>query len=82
MRPFKRKQVSDITYFRQLIKYIHCNPVEAGLAATLQEWNFSSYSQLLSDHPTFLQKNEVISWFEDEENFRQFHSDLSKTPRI
>ena len=73
MKNFKRKIISDKNYLHKLVHYIHLNPVEAGLCAEPDDWNFSSYKTLLNQDSTFLKRDETISWFEDKTNFIQLH---------
>jgi REP element-mobilizing transposase RayT len=73
MRSFKRKQVQDVNYLKKLVHYIHYNPVEASLVSKPEEWNFSSYKAITSNKDTKLLKDEVITWFNDLENFNYCH---------
>jgi REP element-mobilizing transposase RayT len=73
IRPFKRKQVTDEQYLKKLVHYIHYNPVEAGLAKNPKYWKFSSYKSFLSKQTTKLKRAEVISWFDDLDNFIYCH---------
>ena len=43
----KSKQIVDETYFRWVIKYILENPVKAGLAVEITDWEFSNARDLL-----------------------------------
>ena len=74
MKNFKRKKINDEKYLTKLVHYIHYNPVEAGLCSSLNEWKYSSFNALLSNHQhTMLQKEDVIGWFGDKENFIYCH---------
>jgi putative transposase len=75
MKNFKRKIISDANYLNNIIRYIHLNPVHANLCINPEEWPHSSYSEILSDNQTFLMKEELISWFNDLENFKLFHKE-------
>ncbi|MBE0637833.1 MAG: hypothetical protein IH598_04885 [Bacteroidales bacterium] len=72
-RPFKRKAVHSIEYLRQLVLYIHLNPVHHEFCKHPLDYQWSSYHTCLSDKPTRLCRAEVIGWFEDEENFKYCH---------
>ena len=72
-RPFNRKQINDEKYLRQVILYIHNNPVHHGFCEHPSEYLWSSYLTCLSDKPTKLMRNEVIDWFGDKENFVFMH---------
>lgn len=74
MHPYKRLEVNDTAYLRQLVHYIHLNPVEAGLVSAAGAWKFSSWHGLVSGNHSFICRNEVIDWFNDMENFIQFHT--------
>ncbi|AFU67333.1 hypothetical protein P700755_000294 [Psychroflexus torquis ATCC 700755] len=73
IRPFKRKQVTDEQYLKKLVHYIHYNPVEAGLAKNPEYWKFSSYKSFVSKQTTKLKRADVISWFDDLDNFIYCH---------
>src|SRR5690606_633713 len=73
MHPFKRIKVTDEGYLKKLVHYIHFNPIESGLTAKPEEWKYSSYSATISNKPTSLLKGEVLSWFDDLENFIHCH---------
>ena len=77
MHTFKRKKITDTRYLRKLVHYIHHNPIEADLCEKPQEWKFSSYGALLHNAPTLLQKEEVLEWFGDKENFIAVHNGQS-----
>lgn len=74
MKNFKRKEINNISYLRNLIKYIHNNPVDANLSATPNKWEFSSYNDICKLNNNLVEANTVIEWFNDLENFKYFHS--------
>lgn len=82
MRPFKRREVKDETYFRKLVHYIHYNPIEAGLCNHPTEWLHSSYNALISIKPTLLNRTEVLKYFDSVENFKYVHSHPPKLTGI
>lgn len=69
----RRKKISDQKYLLNLIGYIHLNPVKHGFVLNPYDWIFSSYATILSKNNTFLQSEEVLSYFDDEDNFRYYH---------
>lgn len=72
MSPFKRIAITTDRYRQELVRYIHLNPVEAGLCNDPKLWGYSTYSKILeATKPD--QPNEVISWFNDIENFKAYH---------
>ncbi|MEM7117179.1 MAG: hypothetical protein AAF614_32395 [Chloroflexota bacterium] len=62
-KPFKRKRVDNERYFTHLVAYIHRNPQTHGFAADFREWPWSSYTTMLSDRDTRVQREEVMAWF-------------------
>ena len=77
---FKRKLVEDKEYFVDLVHYIHSNPVNAGIAKNIEQWEFSSYNLILSESTTFINKSSVIEHFVDIDNFIQVHQSIFKEP--
>ncbi len=45
--PFKRVLVDDEAYFGWLLCYIHRNPLHHGFCAAFEEWEYSSYREIL-----------------------------------
>lgn len=68
-RAFRRKEILNPEYLRMLICYVHQNPVKAGLANKPEEWKYSSYQTLVGTESTILQRDEIISFFGDLQNF-------------
>ena len=73
MKPFKRKRISDENYMKQLVHYIHFNPVHQGFVDDLRDWPYSSYESFFSEKASKLKRELVIEWFEDIDNFIAFH---------
>ena len=71
--PFGRIPVESDAYFIQLIAYIHQNPQRHGLIDDFRDWPYSSYQTLLSPHPTRLNRNRVINWFEGRAQLQTYH---------
>jgi len=73
IKNFKRKNIDTENYLKRTIIYIHQNPVNHGFCDNINKWKYSSYNSIISDKPTVLQKEEVISLFEDIDNFIYCH---------
>lgn len=73
MKNFKRKRISEQSYLLNLILYIHRNPIEARLCKKPEQWPHSSYPAILSGNHHFLKASDVVSWFEDKDNFQYIH---------
>lgn len=46
---FKSEMVQDEAYFLTVLRYIHQNPLKAGIARTLDAYSWSSYCQYIGD---------------------------------
>ena len=73
MHPFKRKLIQDDYYFRNLIHYIHYNPIAAELCKKPNEWNYSSFNAIIRTSNSLIEKKVVIDTFETIENFIYVH---------
>ena len=71
--PFRRIPVNNERYFRQLIFYIHNNPVHHGFCECMSDYPWSSYQTTLSLKPTKLQREKVIGWFNSKSEFIEYH---------
>jgi putative transposase len=72
-RPFQRKEVDNSQYFKQLVVYIHTNPVHHGFVDDFRDYPWSSYGTMLSMKPTRLQREKVIGWFNSKGEFNDQH---------
>jgi len=70
---FRRKHIDNNEYFREIIHYIHYNPVHHGFAEDLRDWKYSSFETYFSEKASSLKRDEVIEWFYNKENFLAFH---------
>jgi REP element-mobilizing transposase RayT len=71
---FKRILIESDEHFKTLIIYIHNNPVKAGLVSYPEDWKYSSYKEILLNTETIIQRDEVISSFDDLDNFIFCHA--------
>ena len=73
-RPFKRNEVDNQSYLKQLILYIHNNPVHHGFCKHPLEYSWSSYITCISDKPTKLKREAVTNLFENIDNSKKEHT--------
>ena len=72
----KSKQIIDDAYFKWVIKYILENPVKAGLAAAITDWEYSNAKDLLGvRNGSLITIKEVASYFDSETQMMEFLSD-------
>ena len=73
---FGRIPVTTDRYFKALVHYIHHNPQKHGFVSDFKEWPYSSYSALVSEQPTQLQRDSVLEMLGGLEGMRQLHATL------
>jgi len=81
-RPFRRKLIESTAYLKQVLLYIHNNPVHHGFCSHPVEYPWSSYLACISIKPTNLKKDQVIGWFDNKTNFRNMHNHKIKVDQI
>lgn len=69
-----RNLINSEEYQQMCVVYIHNNPVKHGFCIQAKDWEQSSYNTLLSEKPTSLEREEVLSWFENRKNFIDYHN--------
>ena len=72
-KPFCRKEVDSLKYFKDLVIYIHRNPVHHGITTSPKDYPWSSYHNYFSVNPSPISKTEVLSWFDSTITFKQCH---------
>ena len=72
-KPYKRLEVSSPQQLANLVHYIHTNPQKHGIISDFRQYPWSSYERILISHPSNLQKNAVIEWFKNKENYLDYH---------
>ena len=77
-RRFKRKHVDSERYKKQMILYIHKNPVHHKFCTYPFEYPWSSYLTCISIKPTKLNRDTVMGWFDSEANFKKLHHEKIK----
>ena len=70
---FHRIRIENEKYFTNLIVYIHNNPVKHGFTEYAMDYPWSSYLTVTSTKNTKLKKEDVLSYFQDLENFKYMH---------
>ncbi len=78
------KRVIKDNYLLQLCKYIHYNPVKAGLVKDIRDWEFSNYHEIVGLRKGTLFSNELLEMYPEEfenysENLKSYEEYLSST---
>jgi len=72
---FRRKPIEDVEYFKNVVIYIHNNPVHHRICKSPIEYPWSSYLSCISLKSSKLKRNAVIGWFDNEANFKLLNND-------
>lgn len=73
-KPFKRLEVTSAKQLAALVHYIHTNPQRHRIIDDFRQYPWSSYKQILLTKPSKLKKEEVIAWFNNKENYLNYHT--------
>ena len=76
--PFGRIIVDDAAYQNHLLLYIQTNAQKHGFVEDFKQYPHSSYHSHLSNAPTLLLRDEVLSWFGGREGYIQAHEDYKE----
>ena len=66
-------QVENEIYLKQLIIYIHNNPVKHDICDSTVEYQWTSYSSIISNKSTKLSSDFVIDLFDSINNYKSLH---------
>jgi REP element-mobilizing transposase RayT len=80
---YKAILVEADEYAAELSRYIHLNPVKAGMVTAPEEYEWSSYRHYigLTEAPAWLKTSFILGWFSGEDakkKYRQFVDDAAK----
>ncbi len=74
MKPIKRKRVTDEKYLKQLILYVHLNPLHHGLQEDYKNYRWSSYQRIVKRSMNKVSDEIIVQYFDDIENFEFAHN--------
>jgi REP element-mobilizing transposase RayT len=73
-KPFERKLITSDSYLKNIIHYIHNNPVQHGFVKQMSLYPWSSYDSIISDKPTKLKRKEIIAIYGGKDEFIEYHN--------
>lgn len=73
-RPFRRILITDETYIKNLIFYIHNNPVHHGFVNLMIDYPWSSYSEIITSDSSKFVANKALYFFNSLSEFIEYHS--------
>jgi hypothetical protein len=71
--PFRRIEVNNGQYFKELVSYIHLNPQLHGFVTDYRDYPHSSYHILSEQNITQSKQEEVVRWFGNKEDYWDYH---------
>lgn len=71
---YKSKPVEVDEYFLSVVRYIHQNPIKAKIANDLAEYDWSSYTEYITDKQGLADKEFVLNMLPKKE-FKEFHKE-------
>ncbi|ABR49938.1 protein of unknown function DUF1568 [Alkaliphilus metalliredigens QYMF] len=72
---YQSEAVNDDNYLLVVLRYIHQNPVKAGIIKTICDYKWSSYADYLNLHrSTIVDRDIAMGYFIDTDEFIKFHS--------
>ncbi len=72
LRSFHRKKITDENYLRNIIRYIHMNPVSHNFTKSPEKWLHTSYNNVIG-YPNGTLNKEIIGYFGDIKDFLESH---------
>lgn len=69
---YKSEVIDSATYFLRVFRYIHQNPLHAGLENRLGTYPWSSYADYYNNDNSFIHVETIQSFFESTDNLLQF----------
>lgn len=69
----KRVKVETDRQLAATAFYIHKNPVHHGYCNSIEEWKWSSYTEILSEQPTKLLRTDLLECFGGITAFKEYH---------
>lgn len=73
---FKSEPVNNDTYLLQAVRYVHNNPINAGLASSASDYKWSSYNDYIDGKSSVISNDQmlfVLSMFSNLTKFKDFH---------
>ena len=69
---YKGYAINDDSYLLEVVRYIHNNPVRAGITKNRIDYNYSSYKEYFEERPDVVDKEFILSMI-TLEDFADFH---------
>ncbi|HOY33395.1 MAG TPA: transposase [Bacteroidales bacterium] len=70
---FHRNRITEDGFFKNVVAYIHLNPERHGFVSDFRNYSHSSYSTFFTERKSFIDKDFVLSFFGNIDNFEAWH---------
>ncbi|NJK86249.1 MAG: hypothetical protein HC906_10020 [Bacteroidales bacterium] len=77
--PYKRRLIMREEHLKQLIVFIHNNPIYSGVCYHPGEYRWSSYRKFIAREPEKIYTNHLKHWFGNVERFTAIHEKKAET---
>ena len=82
-KTFRRIQVNNMDYLKRLVFYIHFNPQKHQLVQDYREYPYSSFHSFKNNEiSSFISSRRVFEWFNDKEDFINYHNAMHDERKI
>ena len=78
-KPFKRVKIENDAQFTMALIYIHTNAAKHGLVKDFTTYAWSSWHSIVSNQPTLLLRDEIITWFGSIQECIKSHKELAES---
>ncbi len=69
-KPFRRVLINNDLHLKNEIIYVNNNPVKHGFSDNIYSWKYSSVSSYFSDNNTFVDRDFILTLFNDVDNLK------------
>jgi hypothetical protein len=60
-------------YFKELVVYIHTNPLHHGIVSEFSKYHWSSYPSFIKNYK-MISLGDTVSWFNSIDDFIEYHN--------
>ena len=73
IKNFKREPIFDKTYFLNIVVYTHRNPIHHGFCKSYEDWDFSSYNDIVNGVSDRTETSKLLKMIDGLESFIERH---------
>ncbi|MGB4438093.1 MAG: transposase [Sedimentibacter sp.] len=75
---FRSEAVDNDQYFLTVIRYIHQNPLKAGIIKNIGDYKWSSYNEYINNNECIVDSEFVLSYFKSIKEFINYHNEINE----